>query len=98
MHLDLVLDFEIVSVRLVLLFFSPVMCAVFLCFLFYRATDEYDIFNMRTELGACRRTHEERVRHKQVCTTENGLRGTKKNLSHPAGPPGDRTQGLWIRQ
>ena len=51
------------------------MCALFSCLhttgceAYSFTTDEYGIFNMHTNVGACR-THEEGVKHKQdtVCT------------------------------
>ena len=64
---------------------SPV-CTVFSCFhtagceAYSFTTYEYGIFNVRTNLAACR-THEGGVRHKQVCTRLDSEGLGEKTLS-----------------
>ena len=77
---------------------STPRCAVFLCFhtigceAYSVTTDEYAIFNVRTNLGACRH-------HKGGSGTNTSAqeltRMDRKPVSHSASPV-DRTQGLPI--
>ena len=56
-------------------------------------TDGYGIFNVRTNLGACR-THEGGSGTNK--SAQELTRRDKISLSYPA-PPGDQTQGLWMK-
>ena len=84
----------------IFLFFHCFLCAVFLCFytsgceVYSFTTDRFGIFNVRTNLGACRT-------HKGESGTNKFAQGLtqkdRKTAPHPA-PRRYRTQGLriWI--
>ena len=76
-------------------FVFVVLCAVFSCFhntgcgVYSFTTDEYGIFNVHTNVGACHT-------HKGGSGTNKSAheltRRDRKSVPHPA-PPGDQTQG-----